>query len=46
MKVSPEKMFLEEKEKFSVWDERGIPIKDKNGELLKDKYRKKLEKQW
>jgi cysteinyl-tRNA synthetase len=39
-------MFLEEKEKYSAWDERGIPTLDKEGKPLKDKFRKKLEKQF
>ena len=38
-------MFKDE-EKYSGWDEKGIPTKTKDGEEVKKSARKKLEKEW
>lgn len=47
-KVDPKEMFKigEEKEKYSAWDEEGVPTHDNNGvELTKSKI-KNLKKDW
>ncbi|VDP09540.1 unnamed protein product [Soboliphyme baturini] len=43
-KIPPTEMFLQETNKYSKFDEQGIPTHDANGELLSKKARKKLEK--
>ena len=39
-------MYLEYTDKYSKFDEKGIPTHDAQGKELKEKYRKKLEKEW
>ncbi len=44
--VSPENMFLTMTDKYSVYDEQGLPTHDATGQPLSDSQRKKLKKQW
>ena len=39
-------MFKDQTEKYSQFDEQGIPTHNADGELLSDNQRKKLRKQW
>eukprot|EP00360_Condylostoma_magnum_P001096 CAMPEP_0168313402 /NCGR_PEP_ID=MMETSP0210-20121227/1775_1 /TAXON_ID=40633 /ORGANISM="Condylostoma magnum, Strain COL2" /LENGTH=85 /DNA_ID=CAMNT_0008269663 /DNA_START=1550 /DNA_END=1807 /DNA_ORIENTATION=- len=45
-RVPPTEMFLAKTEEFSEFDDKGIPTKDANGEVLKKSHRKRLEKEW
>ncbi len=44
--VSPENMFLTMTDKYSGYDEQGLPTHDATGQPLSDSQRKKLKKQW
>jgi cysteinyl-tRNA synthetase len=46
LKIPPEEMFLKETDKYSQFDDKGIPTHDAEGKPLSDKQRKKLTKQW
>uniref|UniRef100_A0A5S6QYX7 Cysteine--tRNA ligase, cytoplasmic n=1 Tax=Trichuris muris TaxID=70415 RepID=A0A5S6QYX7_TRIMR len=43
-RLPPSDMFLHEKDKYSAFDQQGIPTHDANGEEISKKQRKKLEK--
>lgn len=44
--INPEQMFRNETEKYSQWDEQGIPLSDQTGKPISKSLRKKLEKLW
>ncbi len=44
--VAPEDMFLSMTDKYSMYDDQGVPTHDTNGTPLSDSQRKKLKKQW
>jgi cysteinyl-tRNA synthetase len=44
--IPPQQMFLSQTDKFSAFDERGVPTHDQEGKPLSDKQMKKLHKLW
>jgi cysteinyl-tRNA synthetase len=44
MSIPPWEMFLNDKDKYSKFDDKGIPLLDNNGEELSKSAKKKLEK--
>lgn len=44
--VPPQDMFRNMTDKFSQFDEQGIPTHDGQGQVITDSQRKKLRKQW
>lgn len=46
MKVRPQDLFLSQSEKFSAFDENGIPTLDKEGKELSKGASKKIKKEW
>ena len=44
--IPPEDMFRNQPDKFSQFDEQGVPTHDAAGQPITDSQRKKLRKQW
>ena len=44
--IPPSQMFRNQTDKFSQFDEHGIPTHDASGEAITESQRKKLRKQW
>jgi len=44
--VDPREMFRDQTDKFSQFDEQGVPTHNAQGEPLTDSQKKKLRKQW
>lgn len=44
--IPPQNMFISQTDKYSAFDERGIPSHDTSGNPLTDKQLKKLQKLW
>ncbi len=44
MSIPPWEMFLNDKDKYSKFDDKGFPVLDANGEELSKSAKKKLEK--
>lgn len=44
--IPPQEMFLSQTDKYSAFDEQGLPTHDASGQPLSDKQQKKLRKLW
>ena len=44
--IPPQEMFRSQSDKFSLFDEQGVPTHDASGQPLSDKQQKKLRKLW
>ena len=44
--IPPQEMFQDQRDKFSQFDEQGLPTHDVSGEPISDSQRKKLRKLW
>lgn len=46
MKINPKQLFIHQTDKYSVFNENGIPTLDKDGKELSKSLAKKLQKEW
>lgn len=46
MKVDPKLLFIHQTDKYSAFNENGIPTLDKDGKELSKSLAKKLQKEW
>lgn len=46
MKINPKEMFISQTDKYSEFNENGVPIKDKDGKELSKNQVKKVQKEW
>lgn len=44
--IPPQEMFRSQTDKYSAFDEQGLPTHDASGQMLSDKQQKKLQKLW
>ena len=44
--IAPQEMFRAHTDKYSAFDEQGLPTHDASGQMLSDKQQKKLQKLW
>lgn len=46
MKIDPKTLFINQTDKYSAFNENGIPTLDKDGKELSKSLAKKLQKEW
>ena len=44
--IPPQELFRSQTDKYSAFDEQGLPTHDASGQVLSDKQQKKLQKLW